>query len=124
MKGENVRGGIVVQAGAGRSHDFAWGSITWIASGALGNSNEMTFGKVVINSGCSNPKHWHPNSEEVLHLLAGELEHYVGDQAYRLHPGDTIIIPRGVRHYATARGDEDAVMLVAYPTPQREMRVD
>ncbi len=119
------RGGAgLVRAGEGQHASFEWGEITWIASAGAGNAEQMTFGRVVIRAGRSNPTHWHPDCEEVLHLLAGRLEHEAGDETYLMAPGDTLVIRPGARHRARSVGSEDAVMLVAYPTPDRRMQTD
>lgn len=111
----------LVPAGQGQVLQFDWGEITWMVSGEQGNSAGMTFGRVVIHSGCANPYHAHPNCEEVLYLLSGELVHAVGDQSFMMRAGDTITIPCGARHRAAAVGNEDAVMLVAYNTAFRQV---
>lgn len=105
------------------TQEFPWGSITWLVSGAIGNSRTMTFGRVVIRKGCGNPEHAHDNCDEVLHLLHGELEHTAGaERAFRLKPGDTITLPAGTVHSARSVGDEDAVMVVAYSSAHRHVR--
>jgi len=43
-------------------------------------------------------EHYHPYSEEFLHVVAGELEMSLDGEAVRLGPGDSLIIPIGVRH--------------------------
>lgn len=115
-------GSTLMRPGEGDTVSFEWGRINWIASAALGNAREMTFGKVTIKLGCRNAGHRHPNSEEVLHLLSGRLEHAVGDETFAMGPGDSIVIPRGARHQAAAVGEEDAVMLVFYPTGERKVQ--
>jgi quercetin dioxygenase-like cupin family protein len=104
--------------------DESWGSITWLASGAIGNSRKLTVGRVVIKPGCANPRHCHEGSEEVLHLLSGTLEHSYGDKAYPMSPGDTIAVPAGVFHNARSTGAADAVMVVAFATPTRTIRLE
>ncbi len=115
---------VLMRVGEGETLTCDWGQITWIASGALGNARGMTFGKVIIKAGCRNIGHWHPSSEEILHLLAGRLEHVVDNEVFSMQAGDTLVIPRGARHWATAVVDEDAVMLVFYPTPERKMETE
>ncbi len=105
------------------TQEFPWGSITWLVSGALGSSQTMTFGRVVIRKGRANAEHGHPNCDEILHLLEGELEHTAGpDGAFHLKPGDTITLPAGTPHSARSVGDRDAVMVVAYSSAYREVR--
>ncbi|MHC4480080.1 MAG: cupin domain-containing protein [Planctomycetota bacterium] len=105
------------------TEQFPWGSITWLVSGQIGNSETMTFGRVVIRAGCANDEHRHENCDEILHLLAGELEHGAGaGRLLRLMPGDTITLPAGTGHSARSVGQEDAVMVVAYSSAYREVR--
>jgi quercetin dioxygenase-like cupin family protein len=104
--------------------DEPWGSITWMVSGAIGNSQKLTVGRVVIKPGCANPRHCHDGSEEVLHLLSGTLEHSFGDKAHAMSPGDTIAVPAGVFHNARNIGADDAVMVVAFATPTRTIRLE
>ena len=78
-------------------------------------------GECIIHPGQENPAHSHPNCEEVLHLISGHITHTAGEEVYTLHPGDTITIPRGVRHNARNIGDVDAVMSIAYSSADRQM---
>jgi quercetin dioxygenase-like cupin family protein len=98
-----------------------WGSTAWAISGKAGNSAALTLGRVVIRAGCSNPPHRHGNCEEILYLLAGELDHFADDIGWvRMAPGDAICIPPGVTHHATCRSEGDAEMVVVYSSPSRE----
>ena len=100
--------------------ETSWGSLRWLASREIGNVSNLTLGRVVIRRGQSNPRHAHPTCEEVLYLLAGRLEHTVGEQTVTLRPGDTLAIPAGVFHNARSTGDEDADMIVTYSTGERD----
>ncbi len=105
---------------ATRRVDASWGSLRWLASQAVGNVLGVTLGRVVIRRGHANPRHCHPSCEEVLYLLAGRLEHSLGEQIVVLEPGDTLVIPPGVFHNARSVGDIDADMMVAYSTGVRD----
>lgn len=97
-----------------------WGHMTWMVSGEVGNATELTVGRVTIHPGKCNPRHCHPTCEEVLHLLAGELEHSLGDRMVRLSAGDSIVIPAGVFHNAVNVGTADADMIVTFSSAQRD----
>ncbi len=99
-----------------------WGSLTWLANRALTGSEDITLGRVIIKKGMSNPRHIHPNCDEVLYLLSGTLRHVIGEQTFVMRPGDTTIVPASVPHVAYSIGDEDAEMMVAYPTGQRQFQ--
>lgn len=96
-----------------------WGSLAWMASKRVGNAQGVTLGRVVIERGRSNPRHSHPNCEEVLYLLRGRLRHTIEGEDVLLEPGDTLVIPPGLFHNATALGEEDAEMIVAYSSGER-----
>ncbi len=100
-----------------------WGSLEWLAGGQIGNSASTTIGRVVIKQGMSNPRHYH-SCEEVLYLLRGKLIHSVGAERAELNAGDTIVLPPGVFHGAQSVGDEDAEMIVAYPTAARDFHTE
>jgi quercetin dioxygenase-like cupin family protein len=100
--------------------DCPWGTLTWHVSAALGNSSAMTFGIATILPGQINPRHRHPNCEEILHVIRGRIEHWLGETSYLLDAGDTISIPANVWHQARALGDEEAVMAISFSSAERD----
>jgi quercetin dioxygenase-like cupin family protein len=104
----------------GQDHQtFEWGEISWVDSGELTDSDSLTVGKVTIVGGAENPEHYHPNCDETLYLLEGELEHTIGEESVDLGPGDCIHIPAGERHKAFNHGEADAVAVISYDTGDR-----
>jgi quercetin dioxygenase-like cupin family protein len=102
------------------ANQFKWGSIQWLCNGEMLGDAEQTFGFVQINAGANNPAHYHPNSDEVLYLIEGELDHSLGEDMHHLTPGMSIHIPRGVPHNAVNTSDVTARMVVTYPTRDRQ----
>ena len=118
-----MKGTLFTKAEADKKRvDQEWGSLTWFASKELTQSDDITVGRVVIKKGKSNPKHIHGNCSEVIHLEKGRLKHFVGKEFVSMESGDTLVIPAGVDHYALNIGDEDAVMIVAYPAGERHFQ--
>ena len=109
----------VRRASAGEVLDLPWGRIVWTASRALGNSATMTFGRVTIAANQANQIHRHPNCDEILHVLAGRIEHSFGDARTIMEPGDTISIPAGVWHNARALDGAAADMTIAFSSADR-----
>ena len=100
-----------------------FGELQWYASGAIGNSKELTVGRCVLRPGKGNPVHAHPNCEEVLHVERGRIRHFIAGQAdVEMDPGDTIVVPRLVRHNATNIGTTDAVLLISFSSPDRQTK--
>ena len=97
-----------------------WGTLQWIVDGKDGTSEVMTVGKVTIYPEKSNPYHTHPNCEEILYVITGELEHTIDEErTVRLSAGDTMVIPQGERHNARNIGKTDAVVLVSFNNANR-----
>ena len=101
--------------------ETGWGSLQWLVSAANGASERMTFGRVTIGPGKSNPPHAHPNCEEILFVVSGRIEHALPEGGtVRLGPGDCIVLPEGAPHHARNAGAEKAVVVVAFSSAERE----
>ena len=106
---------------AAESAVFDWGRLYWYANGAAGSSEHQTVGRCVIEPGQQNPRHCHPNCEEVLHLLSGHIKHFVEGRGWLpMLPGDTITIGRDVWHHARNVGPGPAEMIICFSSPDRQ----
>ena len=101
-----------------------WGSLKWVASAPIGNTEGVTLGHVIIHPGQANPRHSHTTCEEVLYLLRGRLRHSIGDLSVILEAGDTLTVAAHVVHHAVNVGEEDAEMIVAYSSGVRDFVTD
>ena len=115
---------VLKKTGESIAFDLPWGRLEWLVSRELGNSETMTFGRVTIKAGEANPRHRHPNCDEILHLVSGQLEHSLNGDSFLMAPGDTISIPTGAWHNARSLGPEDALMLIAFSSPDRETEAE
>ena len=96
-----------------------WGSLTWFASKELNNTEEMTVGKCVIKVGEENPRHVHPNCEEILYVLKGKISHSYNSEEKIMEMGDTISIPANISHNAKNIGDTEAELLITFSSAER-----
>ncbi len=110
----------LVRSADGEPLDLPWGRIVWTVSRQLGNSTQLTFGRVTIKAGHENNLHRHPNCDEVLHVVSGRIEHAIGERLWVMEPGDSISIPAGAWHNARALGDEDADLVICFSSADRE----
>lgn len=55
--------------------------------------------------------HTHPELEEVIYVLAGEVEQWVEREARRLRPGEAAHIPAGIAHATFNVTNQDAIIL-------------
>jgi mannose-6-phosphate isomerase-like protein (cupin superfamily) len=101
--------------------DYPWGRLTWYASRELKNSDTMTVGQALIRPGQENPMHFHPNCDEILHVLKGHILQVAGDKSFDMKEGDTISIPAGVHHSARNIGKDDAILAISFSSADRQV---
>lgn len=97
-----------------------WGHLRWYTSAEMGNSRTMTTGVAVIKPGQSNPRHFHPNCDEILHVISGKISHTMNEVTVEMNAGDTVSIPQGVLHNAVNIGTADAVLAISFSSAYRE----
>lgn len=59
----------------------------------------------------------HPRSEQVLYLVEGELQAELGDRAFTMKAGDSVIVGKDVPHRFENRGLRPAVTFNVYTPP-------
>jgi len=111
---------FVSRAADGERVETGWGELNWKITDKAMPGTEMTFGTCFIKPGERNPLHSHPNCEEFLYVVSGACEHKLGDEIIELKAGDTIRIPRNVRHWARALGSEPVFALIMFSSGQRQ----
>jgi quercetin dioxygenase-like cupin family protein len=100
---------------------FSWGTLTWFANRALGNSDDMTVGRCILKPGHTNGRHYHPNCSETLVVIQGRIKHTImGDQETELGEGDSVVVPPNARHCATNIGQTDAILFIAFSSADRQ----
>ena len=98
-----------------------WGSLQWLVTGQAGTSENMTLGRVTFEPGRANPFHHHPNCDEILFVVQGEIEHTLPEGGtVTLSAGDCIVMPQGGVHQARNIGSDEAVVIVAFNSAWRE----
>ncbi|HEY0864813.1 MAG TPA: cupin domain-containing protein [Lacunisphaera sp.] len=97
-----------------------WGELRWYTSAEMGNSRTMTTGVARLKPGQSNPRHFHPNCDEILHVVSGRITHTMNEVSVEMSAGDTVSIPQGVLHNATNVGPGDAVLAISFSTAYRQ----
>jgi quercetin dioxygenase-like cupin family protein/type 1 glutamine amidotransferase len=112
---------VVTRAADNQVIEQTWGKLTWYVSAQLGNSDAMTVGEAVIRPGQENPRHYHPNCDEILHVVRGRILHSMGTRKMEMSAGDTVSIPLGVHHNARNIGTEDAVLAISFSSAHREV---
>jgi mannose-6-phosphate isomerase-like protein (cupin superfamily) len=99
---------------------FDWGTLQWLGNGRLMPGAAQTLGLSEIKPGQRNPLHYHPNCEELLHVVAGRGRHRLGTQTVPVRPGTTVRIPAGVEHQLLNEGDATLVCFIVFSSPNRQ----
>ena len=70
---------------------------------------------VILLPGKGHDRHNHPESDEILYILAGEGDQMVDDEPpLQVRPGHTVFIPKGAFHSTLNTGYEPMVILAIY----------
>ena len=96
-----------------------WGSQVWLAHRALTGSS-LSLTRMILTPGHSGEAHRHPNADEVIYLIKGRVEVRAGAETFPLEVTDALAIPGGLSHQIHNTGIEDAELIIAYSTGDRE----
>ena len=69
----------------------------------------------VIEPGAGAPTHFHNTADEIIVVLEGTLEMWIGDERRRVGPNHTVALPAGVPHGFVAVGPGPARILAFLP---------
>jgi len=97
----------------------SWGSMEWLVDAGLQPGARLSLARMRVEAGQCSAMHRHPDCDEAVHVLSGDVEQRVGDRLLRLGPGESAHIPAGLAHCSRALGDQAAVLLVAYSAGER-----
>lgn len=64
-----------------------------------------------IARGKSTTPHYHPRTEEIYYIVAGQGQMKIGDEVRHVGPGDAIAIPPGAVHQITNTGHDELKLL-------------
>jgi putative monooxygenase len=100
--------------------DYDWSAIKWICDRKTTPDSQQSFGYAFLNPGGVNPEHRHRTCEEIIFMLAGELNVYADGKCITIRPGQTALIPPGVRHRVANEGWEPVVYIASFSAPFRD----
>ncbi len=88
-----------------------WGSIATFSGPLVNQANDVVTLHVNLKPDKGHNFHRHPNQEEVIYVLQGTIEQWVGQEKQILSAGDAAFIGRGVVHASFNTGESDAQVL-------------
>lgn len=75
-----------------------WGRLGWMSNPPSTGAQQLTVIDVTLSPGKGHDFHKHPDQEEVIYVVAGEVEQWVDRDRRTLGPGDCAFIPADVVH--------------------------
>jgi quercetin dioxygenase-like cupin family protein len=116
------KGFYIVEHDALKAVEYDWGAVKWVCNDALAPGTDLSFGLVHVLPGRTNPEHWHTSAIEVVYMLAGVCDMKFDDKWVSLKPGQTLVIPPGVKHTLKNNGWEPAVYVASFSRSFRETK--
>ena len=83
----------------------------WLTRPELTGAKDLQFCEATLPAGEGHAFHTHPELEEMIYVLAGEVEQWVEQEKRLLKPGDSAHIPAGVVHATLNASRADATIL-------------
>lgn len=88
-----------------------WGPHEWLCRPGLTDARDLLLVRVRMPPGKGHAFHRHPAMEEIIYVVSGRAEQWVGGQSRLLGPGDISHIPKNEVHGTYNAGDETLVFL-------------
>jgi quercetin dioxygenase-like cupin family protein len=91
--------------------ELPWGPHEWLCRPGLTDAEGLLLVRVRMPAGKGHAFHRHPAMEEIIYVVEGVAEQWVGESSRRLKAGESAHIPRDVVHGTWNAGDATLVFL-------------
>jgi quercetin dioxygenase-like cupin family protein len=85
-----------------------WGQLRWLSTPPATGARQLTVIDVTLAPGKGHDFHRHPDQEEVIYVVTGEVDQWVDRDRRVLNAGDSAFVPAGMVHASFNVGDGDA----------------
>ena len=89
-----------------------WGELGWISRPSMTNAQDVTVIEVSLKAGHGHDFHKHPNQEEVIYVMKGEVEQWLETEKRILRAGDSIFIGVNSVHASFNTGNQVVTLMV------------
>lgn len=89
-----------------------WGELGWISRPSITGGTDIVVIEVTLKPGKGHNFHKHPNQEEVITVVSGEIEQWLEQDKQTLKPGDSIFIDTNIVHASFNVSDKPARLMV------------
>jgi quercetin dioxygenase-like cupin family protein len=103
--------GKFVTSDEAKREQSTWGSLAWFSSPTASSARELVVLELTLSSGNYHNFHKHPNQEEVIYVLEGEIEQWIDRERRLLRAGDSAFIAPDVVHASFNVSNREAKLL-------------
>ena len=86
--------------------DFPWCHVEWLSKPELVGAKELLLVRATFPAGEAHNFHRHPGREEIIYVLSGRAEQWVGAEKRNLGAGELAHIPKNTPHATFNPGPE------------------
>lgn len=87
-----------ITAANARIERAPWGKHWWLSEAPLTGTRLLTLVRVTMRPGTGHRFHYHPSREEIIYIVDGVAEQWVGREKRLLKAGEIAFIPKNVVH--------------------------
>jgi quercetin dioxygenase-like cupin family protein len=106
---------VIRQHGEGEQLWFAGGGVFTMKATAAETDDAFVLWEDTMVQGKTTPLHLHPNEDEALYVLEGELLVHVDGEGHQVGSGGFFLAPRGVPHAFTVTSETARVLTLLTP---------
>lgn len=88
-----------------------WGVMGWLSRPSTTGAKDLVVIEVTLAPGFGHNFHLHPGQEEVIYVVSGAVEQWVGEKSMTLSAGDGVFIGPDVVHASFNTGHETAKLI-------------
>src|SRR3954468_2983132 len=85
--------------------DFPWCHVEWMSNAEIVGARDILLVRATFPPGKAHRFHVHPGREEIIYVLEGSAEQWVGREKRILGPGEMAHIPKNTPHATYNRGE-------------------
>ncbi len=94
-----------------KREELEWGSLAWFSSPTDSKSKNLVVLEVTLSRAGGHNFHKHPNQEEMIYVIEGEIEQWIDQEKRLLRSGDSAFIGTDVVHASFNVSDRNAKLL-------------
>jgi len=103
--------GVFVTADKAVRERLDWGSLGWSCRPSNTGAKQIVAIEVTLTPGGGHAFHKHPNQEEMIYVVQGQVEQWLDQENRVIRSGDAVFIPADVVHASFNKSGQDAKLL-------------